>query len=80
MDPELTARNQPETFNQLAGLQRGGWFEFVSSDEKLTLPSLAYFADMNFGAPLLLPKPFAPEFRNMYVHAGIHSSEVLIMS
>jgi hypothetical protein len=79
LDHDLTARNQPETFDKLAGLQRGGWFEFVGSDEKLTLPSLAYFADMNFAAPLLVPKPFTPDVFHMYAHVILYSNKVLTL-
>lgn len=62
-DPEILAKNRPESPNRTDsttvggdGLEWGAWFEFVDKDDKITNPSLAFLVDIFVNLPSLLPR------------------------
>ena len=62
-DPVYAERNKPTSPMRTncntvggGGLDWAGWFELTSEGEKITTPSLCFFADIFTNAVLLLPK------------------------
>jgi hypothetical protein len=60
IDTSIHARNTADTYNSDVGLQHGKWLELVGDGERLTLPGIAFFADMCSATPSLLPRDAQP--------------------